>query len=326
MAWVHGDLNGANIILDAQGNVWLIDFFHTGPGARPQGSPQARERSLLHPHAARGRRRAGPGADADRRAVRRSTIWRRRSRRPRRWASPTPGSRGPGGRRASCAASIRSCSARGAIRCRRSIAMVRYAVHTLSFDESDVRQKQWALYTAGRAARRLTDDLRRSVPLRVDWLDDGRRGAGRAHHPAGTARSRAGRGGRHRASGRRARDGRPLPAARRRARRLRRSRSARALPRGRPGRAASADRGPERPHAGRGAGRSWPGCRRGSAAGGRVVVHCAAGLGRSGTIAACLLRAQGASAEEAIARVRVARGPRAVETEEQAAFVRAFAA
>ena len=27
--------------------------------------------------------------------------------------------------------------------------MVRYAVDTLAFEESDVRQKQWALYTAG---------------------------------------------------------------------------------------------------------------------------------------------------------------------------------
>ena len=49
-------------------------------------------------------------------------------------------------------------------------------------------------------------------------------------------------------------------------------------------------------------GRSWPGCSRGSAPGARRV-HCAAGLGRAGTIAACLLRAQGASAEDAIARV-----------------------
>ena len=67
------------------------------------------------------------------------------------------------------------------------IAMVRYAVHTLSFDESDVRQKQWALYTAGRAAHRLTDDLRRSVPLRIDWLNTaGESARGRARgDPAG---------------------------------------------------------------------------------------------------------------------------------------------
>lgn len=32
MSYVHGDLNGANIIIDAQDNVWLIDFFHTHRG------------------------------------------------------------------------------------------------------------------------------------------------------------------------------------------------------------------------------------------------------------------------------------------------------
>ncbi len=31
-AYVHGDLNGANIIIDAQQNVWMIDFFHTHQG------------------------------------------------------------------------------------------------------------------------------------------------------------------------------------------------------------------------------------------------------------------------------------------------------
>lgn len=31
-SYLHGDLNGANIIIDAQDNVWLIDFFHTHRG------------------------------------------------------------------------------------------------------------------------------------------------------------------------------------------------------------------------------------------------------------------------------------------------------
>lgn len=31
-AYIHGDLNGANIIIDEQMNVWLIDFFHTHYG------------------------------------------------------------------------------------------------------------------------------------------------------------------------------------------------------------------------------------------------------------------------------------------------------
>ena len=32
MAYVHGDLNAANILVDAHHNVWVIDFFQAGPG------------------------------------------------------------------------------------------------------------------------------------------------------------------------------------------------------------------------------------------------------------------------------------------------------
>lgn len=52
-----------------------------------------------------------------------------------------------------------------------------------------------------------------------------------------------------------------------------------------------------------------------------VAVHCTAGLGRSGTMAAVYLVASGASAEEAIARVRELR-PGSIETEAQEDAVR----
>jgi ADP-ribosyl-[dinitrogen reductase] hydrolase len=53
----------------------------------------------------------------------------------------------------------------------------------------------------------------------------------------------------------------------------------------------------------------------------RIVMHCAAGLGRTGTIAAMILTQFGAKADDAIQQVREAR-PGSIETVEQEAYVR----
>jgi hypothetical protein len=58
--------------------------------------------------------------------------------------------------------------------------------------------------------------------------------------------------------------------------------------------------------------------------GGRVIVHCRAGLGRTGMLAASLLARSGLAADEALAAVRRAR-PGTVETEAQVEIVRASA-
>ena len=58
-------------------------------------------------------------------------------------------------------------------------------------------------------------------------------------------------------------------------------------------------------------------------AGERVLVHCGAGIGRTGMFAACVLIALGLSAQEALAVVRAAGS--APETEEQRALVSACA-
>jgi protein-tyrosine phosphatase len=55
-----------------------------------------------------------------------------------------------------------------------------------------------------------------------------------------------------------------------------------------------------------------------------VVIHCNGGLGRSGVIAGCLLRALGMDAEQTLRGLRAARGPECPQTEEQREFVRRF--
>ena len=57
--------------------------------------------------------------------------------------------------------------------------------------------------------------------------------------------------------------------------------------------------------------------------GGRVLVHCRGGLGRAGTVAACLLVDTGVAPHDAIQRVRAAR-PHAIETAAQERYVLAY--
>jgi atypical dual specificity phosphatase len=60
--------------------------------------------------------------------------------------------------------------------------------------------------------------------------------------------------------------------------------------------------------------------RREIAGGTAVVVHCRAGYGRTGTMLACYLVAEGEAADRAIHRVRRLR-PGSIETEEQERFI-----
>jgi atypical dual specificity phosphatase len=54
-----------------------------------------------------------------------------------------------------------------------------------------------------------------------------------------------------------------------------------------------------------------------------VAVHCLAGLGRTGTILACVAVCGGVTADAAIEAVRRA-APGSIQTEQQAAFVQEF--
>ena len=55
----------------------------------------------------------------------------------------------------------------------------------------------------------------------------------------------------------------------------------------------------------------------------RIFLHCKGGLGRTGTVAACLLREAGIGAADAVAQVRLVR-PKTIETTQQARYVHAY--
>jgi protein-tyrosine phosphatase len=322
VSYVHGDLNGANILLDARDNVWLIDFFHAHRGHVLKDVAKL-ENDLLYIFT--------PIEESD---LEEALIITQALRAVRDLREPLPrrlpGLKRRGLRRAW--ATLRTLRAIGARLCREdrdpaqlSVALLRYAVHTLWFDEASPAQKRWALAAAGGHGEDVTRSLREGVELRVDWIDvatpgrlgltlcPGRRDRDRSLDADLAALAAASvellvcmlpadELERHGVA--------DLPAAAER--HGLRFVHAPVLDQGvpTPARAAALVRAiDEELRAGR-----------------DVVIHCLGGLGRSGTLAACVLVAHGLDPDAAIAAVRRARGPRAIESERQARFVRAFVA
>jgi protein-tyrosine phosphatase len=206
------------------------------------------------------------------------------------------------------------------------VALLRYAVHTLSFPEPSALQKQWALAAACSLADQITRTVQAELALRVDWVESELTGAGRL--------------GITPCPGRRDR-GRDLDTDLAQLRSQGATRLLCLLTDSELRWAGVPDLGSRAQAAGLTYHRvpvpdqdtpdaadaielvQW--CREATARGEAVVVTSMGGLGRSGTVAACCLVAAGMSPEAAIAAVRTARGPRALETIAQENFVVTFA-
>ncbi|MEK8023596.1 MAG: phosphotransferase [Candidatus Hydrogenedentota bacterium] len=147
-SYVHGDLNGANIIVDGNRNVWIIDFFHAHRGHALRDLAKF-ENDLLYIFT--------PVTNEDdlRESARLSDLILGVEN----LHLPLPPVETVGLTRP---AMIRAYETILLLRSFYSgllpsdgdplqllIAQLRYAVHTLSFDEPDALQKKWALYTAG---------------------------------------------------------------------------------------------------------------------------------------------------------------------------------
>jgi protein-tyrosine phosphatase len=320
-AWVHGDLNGANILVDEPGNVWMIDFFHAHRGHVLRDLIKL-ENDLLYIWTPLEAEHLAEALDFTDQLLALPDLGR----------APAP----EGAKNFKLPQLQRAwrtlCELRkfypNLIQADRDpqqllIAQIRYAVHTLGFDECTAVQKQWALYTAAAAIERYSDLAERNGPLRVDWLplqsgDDhrvgltllpGRRDLGRelesdlaslkaqqvgavicllandefAHYGVSELMGAYAQAGLFTLH-------QPIVDGR--------------VPT--EGELAGAlDFVDQHLRQGR-----------------NVLIHCVGGLGRAGTLAACWLKRRGHQTATAIAQIRATRSPRAIETALQEDFIR----
>ncbi|MGJ4732380.1 dual specificity protein phosphatase family protein [Leptospira levettii] len=168
-SYVHGDLNGANIIIDAQDNVWMIDFFHTHRGhilrdllklendvlyifCKIESESEWKEAivltNILHNQEDLGIPLSfDPPKELSNEKLRKAyrVIAKLRSYYPK----LVKLDRDP---------------------YQMHVGALRYAMHTLSFDECNDWQKKWALYVGGQLIHKIKSYIQKSKVLRIDYL------------------------------------------------------------------------------------------------------------------------------------------------------------
>lgn len=168
MAYVHGDLNGRNIVLDPSHNVWIIDFFHAHRGHVLRDLLKL-ENDVLYIFT-----KIETEAELSE-AVRLSTLLIDQPDlgippRPEDFQTANP----------KLAMAWRTiCHLRAVMPAlvetdreplQMQIGLLRYAMHTLSFDECNAVQKKWALTTGALLIQRIKASIQRQNRLRIDFL------------------------------------------------------------------------------------------------------------------------------------------------------------
>jgi protein-tyrosine phosphatase len=168
MARVHGDLNGANILVDDHDNVWLIDFFHSRRHHIVCDFAKL-ENDLLHIWT--------PLANET--ALRSFAVLLAALQKVTDLGDALPAATEAGiplefSRTWGTIRQIRAAMSRfiGVFRdpWQQRIAALRYAVHTLGFGEPNALQKRGALLHAGMLARHCREHIEQDRKLRVDWI------------------------------------------------------------------------------------------------------------------------------------------------------------
>jgi thiamine kinase-like enzyme len=150
-SYIHGDLNGANIIVDARDNVWLIDFFHTHHGHALKDFAKL-ENDILFIYTP-----VNDQNEFEQACALTDILVRADCQKP----LPTMFDGLPQFSRTyetlrhlrqHMLNTISDWGTKPDLQW--ALAQLRYAVHTAGFDEPNLWQRQWALYAAGQLAER----------------------------------------------------------------------------------------------------------------------------------------------------------------------------
>ena len=169
-SFIHGDLNGANIIIDAHENVWLIDFFHTGRGHILRDLIKLENDLLYIFTPTNNEKELGLAIELIDLLLNVVDLGRSLP------ELKETGLKDPEIKRAYKTIQILRSFYPNLVKEDRNIlqlliAQIRYSGHTLIFDESNKWQKMLALYTLGKCCEKVNLQLRRRGPLRIDWID-----------------------------------------------------------------------------------------------------------------------------------------------------------